>query len=115
MTNVALGGRGQARSIVATIVEIRSAANYVYPECRQSSDDLIVEFAFTVIAARAIVSLVVGILELGGLDHLVPNADEGGQPTGFFQLASRDARTVSSNRDCPIAQCSNGGGGHERA
>src|SRR5204863_363738 len=53
---------------------------------------------------RAVVLLVVRVVELGGPDDLVPNADEGRQPAGVFQFTSGDARAVGGDSNGPIPQ-----------
>ena len=70
-----LGGRFQAGAIIALIVEVGAAANHFRAQFRQQCLDLAVKLALAVIAARAVVADIVGVLKLVGGNDPVADAD----------------------------------------
>ena len=70
------GGR-ESGSIIALVVQISAAAKYRYTKFRQYRFNSGVEFVFAIVAARAVVPDVVGVVEFLGLNDAVVYPDQG--------------------------------------
>jgi len=101
---VVLGGGLKARAVVASIVEVGTAANRVGREVGQKRFDPGIKLALTEVTAAAVVADVVRVGELVGRHDDVPNADVLGQASGVVHLRPRDARTVGRHGNGPVAE-----------
>src|SRR5262245_38011817 len=115
MAYLALGGGLQAWPIIPLVVEVGPAADRANAERRQQFGDGVVQLAFAVVAARAVVAQVVGILELVGADDLVANSNQLRNALGFLQLGTWHAGAVGGDGNGAIAERQERRLGNERA
>src|SRR4029077_7997913 len=104
MADLMLGRRLQTWAVIALIVKVRAAADHIDAQLRQERLDLTLKLALAVIAARAVVADVIGILKFFCRDDMVANADLLHQAASVGNFRARHAGAVSSYGGSTIAE-----------
>ena len=103
------------RAVVAQVVEVGAVGDDRRAQFVQPPLELVVQLGLAVVAAVGPLADVVGIGQLVGFDHDVPDADQLGQLPGGCKFPLGQAGAVSRHRDGPLAQGQLGRFGHHGA